>query len=131
MTLIPDSHKDIIEKSQIVVLGTVGTQGEPQVTALWFHFDGETLRMSINNNRQKLKNMQREPRASAFFIDPENPYRTIELRGSVTIELDPDYVFASKVGEKYGGANLREMDKPGEKRSVVTLNVGKVHVFGE
>lgn len=131
MTHIPDSHKDIIEKAQVVILGTVGPNDEPQVTALWFHFDGETLRLSINDTRQKLKNLQLEPQASAFFIDTENPYRTIELRGTVTIEPDPDYDFASKVGEKYGGVDMRQMDKPGEVRSVVTLNVEKVHTFGD
>lgn len=131
MSQIPETHKDLIEKSQVVVLGTAGPDGEPQVTALWFHFADGILRMSINNNRQKLKNLQRDPRASAFFIDPENPYRTIELRGSVTIEPDPDYVFASKVGEKYGGVDMRKMDKPGEVRSVITLNVEKIHTFGD
>lgn len=131
MSQIPETHKDIIEKSQVVILGTAGPKGEPQATALWFYFEDDTLRMSINHNRQKLKNLQRDPRASAFFIDPENPYRTIELRGSVTIESDPDYVFASKVGEKYGGVDMRNMDKPGESRSVVTLEVEKVHTFGD
>lgn len=129
MPAIPESHRDIPERSQVVILGTNGPGGEPQVTALWFHFEDDTLRMSINNTRQKLKNLDRDPRASAFFIDPENPYRTIELRGSVTIEQDPDYGFAGKVGEKYG-SDLREMDGPGEARSTVTFEIDKIHTFG-
>lgn len=128
---IPDSHKDIVEKSQVAILGTNGPKGAPQLTATWFLFDGDTLRISLNNNRQKLKNLQKDPRASAFFIDPENPYRTLELRGSVEIEADPDYAFADNVGAKYGGANLREMDQPGETRSTVTFKVEKVLAFGE
>lgn len=131
MPQVPETHKDIIAKSQVVVLGTTGASGEPQVTALWFHFEDDILRMSINDNRQKAKNLRRDSRASAFFIDPENPYRTLELRGTVTVEPDPDYVFASKVGEKYGGVDMRQMDKPGEVRSVFTLNVEKVHAFGD
>lgn len=130
MNTIPESHKDILEKSQVVNLATTGPNGEPQVTALWFFMDDGVLRMSINDNRQKLKNLARDPRAAALFLDPENPYRTLELRGTVSIEPDPDYTFADKVGAKYGGANMREMDKPGETRSVVTLNVEKVHAFG-
>lgn len=130
MTTIPESHADIIEKNQVVTLGTIGPNGEPQVTALWFLMEDGVLRMSINDSRQKLKNLVRDPRASAFFLDPENPYRTLELRGTVSIEPDPDYAFGDKVGAKYGGADLREMDQPGQTRSVVTLNVEKVHVFG-
>lgn len=131
MSNIPDSHRDVIEKSQVVILGTNGPQGNPEVTALWFYFEDDTLRMSINDNRQKAKNLARDPRASAFFIDPENPYRTLELRGTVEIEPDPEYVFADKVGAKYGGANMREMDKPGETRSTVTFNIEKVNSFGQ
>lgn len=130
MSHIPESHRDIIEKSQIVMLGTLAPKSGPQVTALWFYFDGDTLRLSINDSRQKSKNLRHDPRASALFVDPENPYRTIELRGTVSIEPDSDYAFADKVGKKYN-ADMRKMDGPGESRSTVTLHVNKVHTFGE
>lgn len=129
MPSIPDSHRDLLEHNQIVILGTSGPKGEPQVTALWFLFEDGMVRMSINEARQKLKNLRNDPRASALFVDPANPYRTLELRGTVTIEPDNEYVFADKVGTKYG-ANMREMDREGESRSMVTLNVEKVHTFG-
>lgn len=129
MERIPQSHQDIIERSQIVMLGTNGPDAEPQITALWFHFDGETVRMSIADSRQKLKNLQRDPRASALFVDPDNPYRTIELRGRVDIEPDPNYEFAAKIGEKYH-SDLREMDGSGVNRTVVTLVVSKINTFG-
>lgn len=129
MKQIPDTHRDILEKSQVVILSTIGPKGEPQTTALWFYFEDDILRMSINGSRQKSNNLALNPKASAFFIDLENPYRTIELRGTVTIEADPDYDFADKIGAKYN-VNLREMDGPGEIRNVVTLDVDKVHTFG-
>lgn len=129
MQSIPDSHRDLLENNQIVILATNGPAGEPQVTALWFLFDDGMIRMSINESRQKLKNLRKDPRASALFVDPANPYRTLELRGNVTIEPDPEYAFADKVGAKYS-ADLRKMDKEGESRAVVTLNFEKVHTFG-
>lgn len=129
MNTVPDSHRDILENAQVVILGTIGPEGEPQLTALWFLFEGDVLRMSINTYRQKLKNLQRNPTASAFFIDPVTPYRTIELRGDVTIEPDPDYAFADMVAKKYG-ADMRAIDKPGQTRSNVTFNVHNVHTHG-
>jgi len=129
MNMIPESHRDILENAQVVVLGTIGPHDEPQVTALWFLYEDGTLRMSINSRRQKLKNLQRNPVASAFFMDPTTPYRTVELRGDVTIEPDPDYRFAEKVGRKYD-TDMRQMDKPGETRSIVTFHVKNVHTFG-
>lgn len=129
MTQIPDSHINLVTDGQVVLLTTLGPQGEPQTTALWFLYEDGVLRMSINEARQKLKNLRRDPRASAFFLDPANPYRTLELRGTVEIEADPDYVFADRVGAKYN-TNLRQMDKSGESRPMVTFVIEKTHTFG-
>jgi PPOX class probable F420-dependent enzyme len=128
---IPESHKAIIEESPVVILATIGPGGQPQVTATWFLWDDDTLKLSLNTSRQKVKNLQRDPHLTAFFMDPASPYRTIELRGIARIEEDPDYTLAEKVGAKYGGADLRTMDKPGETRVVVTLDIEKVATFGQ
>lgn len=130
MSIIPESHADLIEKNQIVILGTNGADGYPQLTALWFLVEDGVIKASLNTARQKVKNLTRDERATLFFVDPQNPYRTLELRAKATIEPDPDYVFADKVGAKYGGANLREMDSPGETRVVVTFEPVKANTFG-
>lgn len=128
-TTIPASHLDLLENGQIVILGTNGPDGQPEITALWYVYADGQVHMSINDARQKAKNLARDPRASAFFVDPQNPYRTLELRGTVTITPDPDYTFAAAVNEKYH-ADVSQMDKAGESRSWVTLNVEKVLSFG-
>ena len=43
------------------------------------------------------------------------------------IEPDDDYVFARKVGAKYGGADLSEHDARGERRVVVTIEPVNVY----
>lgn len=63
-------------------------------------------------------------------MDPASPYRTLEIRGHATIEDDPDYSFANKVGEKYG-TNMRDMDQPSESRVKVTITPTKINTFGE
>ena len=109
-----------------------GPDGLPQVTALWFVFDDADgdVRFSLNTSRQKVKNLRARPQASLLVLDPANPYRTIELRGRVEIEPDDDYVLADQVGKKYG-ADLRSMDRPGEKRVMVTLHPTKVNIWGQ
>ena len=49
------------------------------------------------------------------------------MRGRARIEPDDDYAFADKLGAKYGGADLRAHDRPGESRVVVTVEPVKVH----
>ena len=133
MTLpaIPDTHRDLLENNQVAILATVGPDGSPQVTASWFLAEGDgTVKMSLNTARQKVKNLMRHPESSLFFMDPASPYRTLEIRARAEIEPDPDHVFADRVGAKYGGADVRTMDQPGETRVVVTFVPVKVNTFG-
>jgi len=126
---IPESHKDLLS-AQVGVLGTVGASGRPQLSATWFLAEGETVRISLNTTRQKVKNLQANPKVSFMIIDPGNPYKYVELRGDAEVTSDADYVFATKLGAKYGGADLRERDKPGESRVVVTIKPARVVTWG-
>jgi PPOX class probable F420-dependent enzyme len=131
LNTIPESHRDLMQNNQTVTVATIGPTGTPQVTATWFLVDDAgRVRLSLNTARQKTKNMQRNPAVSIFFQDPANPYRTLELRGHVEIVPDPDYVLADQVGAKYGGADLREQDRPGESRVDVTVVPERVFTFG-
>lgn len=125
-TTIPDSHRDLLD-AQVADLGTIGPDGRPQLSVVWFLAEGDAVRISLNTRRQKTKNLQRNPAASLLILDLENPYRYLELRGDATIEDDPDYAFAEKVGAKYGGADLREMDGTDGSRVVVTIEPTRVY----
>jgi PPOX class probable F420-dependent enzyme len=129
MTTIPESHRDLLN-ANVAVLATIGQDGFPQVTALWFLFDEGTIKMSLNTTRQKVKNLQAHPECSFFILDPANPYRTLEIRARAEITPDPDYTFAKKLGAKYGGVDLSTRDRPGERRVVVSLQPLKVNTWG-
>lgn len=122
---IPASHRDLLE-TQFGTLATVGSDGRPQVTEVWFLAEDDTVKLSLNTARQKTKNLAKNPACSFFILDLANPGRYLELRGDAEITPDDDYAFADKVGSKYGGADLRQMDQPGEKRVVVTVNPKRV-----
>lgn len=125
---IPEAHKDLLS-AQVGVLGTVGASGRPQLSATWFLAEGETVKISLNTTRQKVKNLQANPKASFMIIDPANPYKYVELRGDAEVTPDADYAFADKIGAKYG-ANLRERDKPGEARVVVEIKPARIVTWG-
>ena len=131
MPEIPASHRDLLETNQVVVLATVGGGGFPQVSATWFLAEDDgTITLSLNTARQKVRNLRRHAEATLFFFDPANPYRTLEIRARAEVEPDVDYAFADRVGAKYGGADLRTMDQPGEERVVVSFVPIRVNTFG-
>jgi PPOX class probable F420-dependent enzyme len=127
MTSIPDTHRDLLD-AQVATLATIGSDGRPQQTALWFLAEGDVILMSLNNTRQKVKNLQHNPACSLLILDPGNPYRYLEVRGDAVLEPDPDNTFAARLGAKYG-SDVTDNDGPGESRLIVTLRPSRIHVW--
>jgi len=129
MTTIPDSHRDLLG-AQVATLATVGGDALPQLSEVWFLAEDDTVRLSLNTSRQKVKNLQRRPGCSLLILDLANPYRYLEIRGDAKIEPDRDYAFADKLGAKYQVVDLRARDNPGESRVVVTIRPRRVRTWG-
>src|SRR5215212_9820247 len=99
---VPDSHADLLDAPNTAVLTTVGADGQPQSTAVWFLVDDDgALKTSITTDRQKYKNLARHPKATLFVIDPANPYRTLEVRAEVELAPDPDKELLPKFAARY------------------------------
>ena len=125
MTTFPDSHADLLD-SQFATLATIGSDGRPQQTEIWFiHDDGE-LKLSLNTARLKTRNLIKRPECSLFILDLENPFRYLEVRGTAQVERDDDYVFANKFGAKYD-ADVSAHDGPGESRVAITIVPANVY----
>jgi PPOX class probable F420-dependent enzyme len=129
---IPESHRDVAEAETMAVLGTLGPDGFPQLTALGFLYDGSVFKLSVSDARQKLKNLQRAPECSLFVFAPETQYRYLEVRGRAALVPDPDYVGAHEISSKYGssGELVRSLDQAGEQRYVVEVTPEKFVAWG-
>jgi PPOX class probable F420-dependent enzyme len=129
---IPESHRDVADAQTMAVLGTLGPDGFPQLTALGFLYDDGVFKLCVSDARQKLKNLQRAPECSLFVFAPESQYRYLEVRGRATLVPDPDYVGAHQISSKYGssGDHVRSLDEPGERRYVVEVTPEKVVAWG-
>ena len=129
MPEIPASHRDLLT-GDFATLGTIGPDGRPQLSEVWFLAEGDTVKLSLSDKRQKTKNLVANPHASLLIFDPASPYRYLELRGDAEVVEDDNYAFADKVGAKYGGADLREHDQPGDVRMIVTIKPTRVVTWG-
>jgi PPOX class probable F420-dependent enzyme len=98
---VPDSHRDLLG-AEIAALTTIDNAGFPASSAVWFLYDegaGE-VGVSLNTSRLKTRNLQARPQCSLFILDPQTPYRYLEIRGRARLEPDDDYSFAGRVGAK-------------------------------
>src|SRR5881392_2738605 len=89
-TVIPERFADLLrpEKRAFAALGLVMRDGTPQVTPMWFDYDGTYFIFNTARGRVKDRIMHRRP-AFAFAIqDPQNPYRYIQVRGTVVDESE-------------------------------------------
>jgi PPOX class probable F420-dependent enzyme len=122
---VPESHRDLLD-AHVATFATIDDDGFPQLTEVWFLYDGDELKLSLNSTRRKTHNLERRPECSLLVLDLANPYRYVEIRGRARVEPDTNGAFAAKIGAKYG-ANLVEYDQPGESRVVVTIEPLKIH----
>jgi PPOX class probable F420-dependent enzyme len=69
---------------------------------MWFDWDGSRVRFSHTSTRQKYRNLLADGRVSFHVQDPENAYRTLEVRGRVeSMEPDNGAKFYRKLQQRY------------------------------
>lgn len=118
--IIPEGYEDLLKSTALVHVATIGPHGEPQNNPVWFDWDGEHVKFSQTKGRQKYRNLGRDPRIAFSIVDPDNPYRYIEIRGEVDrIEEDPDLNFINSMAKKYLGMDKYPYHQPGDERVVI------------
>lgn len=101
---IPNSYLDLLERPVVVSLATVSASGMPQVTPVWIDYDGTYLRVNSAKGRKKVENMETRPHVTVLAIDPENPYRWLQVQGEVEqITEDGALDHINSLSAKYRG----------------------------
>ena len=82
---IPASHLDLLTHPIHGVLTTMMPDGQPQSSLVWCDYDGECARVNTTAERQKGRNMLRNPRVTLLVVDPDDTGRYLEIRGEVEL----------------------------------------------
>ncbi len=125
---IPDRFTDLLsrQKRAFAVLALVKKDGSPQVTPVWFDFDGRDFIFNTARGRVKDKILHRHPHVAFVIIDPENPYRYLQVAGEVVSETEEGArAQIEDLNEKYHGDRNYPV-RPGEVR--VTYKIKPVRV---
>ncbi len=130
-TEIPEAFQDLLEKKIFASLATLMPDGRPQVTPVWFDYDGKHVIINSAKGRVKDRNMRRDPRVALSLVDPENPYRHLQMQGRVA-EITENGADQSidKLTKKYLGQDKYPFRKPGEVRVMYKIEPERVATLG-
>jgi PPOX class probable F420-dependent enzyme len=125
---IPPAFLDLVTtKKAFANLATVMPNGSPQVTPVWFDFDGTYIRVNSARGRVKDRNMRRDPRVALSILDPDNPYRYLAIRGRVIkITEDGAVDHINALAKKYRGIETYRSRSPGEVRVMYVIEPRRV-----
>ena len=128
---IPEQYRDLFDKKAFASLATIMPNGQPQVTPVWCDFDGSHVIVNSAKGRRKDRNMRSNPRVSLAISDPDNPYRYLEVRGTV-VEITEDGAddHIDSMAKKYMGVDKYPYREPGEVRVVYKIEPQKFSFMG-
>jgi PPOX class probable F420-dependent enzyme len=130
-TAIPDSHKDLLTRPAFASLATLMPDGTPQVTPVWCDYDGTHVLINTAKGRIKDRNMRRNPHVALSIMDPDNPYRYLEIRGRV-VEVTEQGADAhiDRQAKRYLDRDVYPFRQPGEVRVLFKIAPGRTSSIG-
>ncbi len=129
--VIPQKYLDLFQKPCFANLATLMPDGQPQVTPVWCDYDGTYVVVNTAKGRQKDRNMRRDRRVALSIMDAKNPYRYLEIRGTVAeITEEGASAHIDKMAKKYLGLDKYPNAQPGEVRVLYKIRPEKTSSMG-
>jgi PPOX class probable F420-dependent enzyme len=118
MAVVPEKYLDLLQqKKAFASLATTMPDGSPQVTPVWFDYKDGRVRVNTAQGRVKARNMKEGAPVALAIVDPDNPYRYLQLRGRVERVTEEGAVaHIDSLSKKYLGQEKYPYAQPGEVR---------------
>ena len=122
---------ELLDRPVPCKLATVDADGYPHVTPLWFHWDGEVIRMTSLRGKPHLRRLRLNARVCVLVdvegderADGERPNRQVRLVGDAELSDDLDGWWTRCITERYlrGPSAERVTDRrAADRRMVIAL----------
>jgi PPOX class probable F420-dependent enzyme len=132
MAIIPDGYLDLLNKKiTFANVATVMKDGSPQVTPVWFDYTGGKIRINTARGRVKARTLKEGVRIAMAMMDPDNPYRYIQVRGRVaSVTEDTANKHIDSLAKKYLGKDKYPFAQPGEVRVTYEIEPTSAQAVG-
>jgi PPOX class probable F420-dependent enzyme len=123
--------EDVVRLAKGKNLATVVTlmpDGQPQALLTWVDADGEHLLVNTEPQRQRARNLRRDPRVTVLIHSADDPWDWAEVRGRVveTISGDEARKHIDELARKYLGTDYRNPIGP-QGRIILKIAADKVN----
>lgn len=136
-------HKQLMDGQVTAVMAVMGGDGRPNLSAMWFDYDGDMNRVLVNvaAHRKKTSWIRANPQITVLLLNPANPYHWMSIKCTVEREVSEDdpeegamvTAHLDKIWDKYTGAGgaygLRDPSF-NERRVLFIFEVDRIATFG-
>src|SRR5262252_4828652 len=122
---------DVVRLAKGKNLATVATlmpNGQPQALLTWVDTDGEHILVNTEPQRQKARNIRRDPKITVLIHSADDPWDWAEVRGHVveTITGEQARQHNDELSRKYVGSDYRNPIGP-QGRIILKIAADKVN----
>lgn len=134
-------YKQLLDEPVTAVVAVTGSTGRPNLTPVWFDYEGNTVLLNLATHRKKVDWLRADPQATFLLMNPANPYHWLSVKATVTREVsedDPeegprvtaqlDRIWRKYTGDE-GSYGLRDPGRD-ERRVLFELRVDTIATFG-
>ncbi len=132
MAAIPDTYLDLVQqKKAFAALATLMPDGTPQVTPVWFDYVAGKIRINTAKGRVKARNLKPGASVALAILDPDNPYRYVQVRGRVASASENGAdAHIDHLAKKYLDKDTYPFRQPGEVRIMYEIEPVSVSGMG-
>ena len=130
--LTPAEQAAMLDAARTAILVTIGPDGVPDPTAMWFVVADGQIVMRTYAKSQKVRNIERDPRVAVLIEDGEtyDTLRGLQLTGRIVLSRDVEEVLDVVAGlaRKYEGVEALDRDALRDyagKQAVMRLEVDR------
>jgi PPOX class probable F420-dependent enzyme len=130
--LTPVEQAAMLDTARTAILVTIGPDGVPDPTAMWFVVVDGHLVMRTYAKSQKVRNVERDPRVAVLVEDGEtyDTLRGLQLTGRIVLSRDVEEVLdvVEGLARKYQGVDGLDRDAMRDyaaKQAVLRLEVDR------
>ncbi len=136
------AYKRLLDEPVTAIVAVLGSDGQPNLTPVWFDYDGDTVLLNLATHRKKVDWLRKAPHATFLLMNPANAYHWLSIKTVVRREVSEDDPAEGqrvtsqldRIWVKYTGNEppygLRDPSID-ERRVLFELEVVKVATFGQ